>query len=117
MMPYTIRNARPSVLFIPDADLRLEAGQTAVVTVLTPQMQSLLAFRALDVITHERPSPVPVITPSVAEEQPVPAIEEQSSRDETLDTGAPASPLTEEKRRGRKAAARTLTMEENDDAQ
>ena len=43
-MSYTIRNIRPSVLHIPDAALRLESGQAAVVTTLSPQMGELVAL-------------------------------------------------------------------------
>jgi len=55
-MGYILRNLRPSVVFIPDAALRLEPGQTVTVRALTPQLRGLLAARALAVVT---PPPAP----------------------------------------------------------
>jgi len=122
-MSYTIRNIQPSVLFVPDAGLRLESGQTAVVTALTPQMQSLLTLRALEVVTHEGPSSAPVVTPPAPEGPPppaaavvVPAPTAQPPADTPTDTSA-AMPQVEEKRGGRKAAAHAVTVEGRDDAQ
>ncbi|MHB9129966.1 MAG: hypothetical protein ACYDBB_02615 [Armatimonadota bacterium] len=68
-MRYTIRNIRPSVLHVPDAGLRLDSGQTAVVETLSPQMLSLLEARALEAISHDPAPPTPAL---VAPQKPVP---------------------------------------------
>ena len=122
-MSYTIRNIQPSVLFVPDAGLRLEFGQTAVVHTLTSQMQSLLTLNALEVVSHEGPSSAPVVTPPAPDGPPPPAAEvvvlaptEQPPEDTPADTSA-AMPPVEEKRSGRKAAAHAVTVEGRDDAQ
>lgn len=65
-MSYVLRNIRPSVIHIPDAGLRLDSGQTAIVDTLSPQMDALLANRALEAISSD-PNP-PVATVPVAEE-------------------------------------------------
>ena len=61
-MSYTIRNIRPSVLHIPDADLRLDSGQAVVVAMLTPQMGALVDAQAIEVVTSD----LPTLTPAVA---------------------------------------------------
>ncbi len=136
-MSYTIRNIQPSVLFVPDAGLRLESGQTAVVDMLTPQMQSLLTLRALEVVMPEGPPAAPVVTPPAPDGPPPPVsaaampVPEQAPAAPT--TSEPASaefppakaptdsraamPPVEEKRGGRKAAAHAVRVEERDDAQ
>ena len=120
-MAYTIRNVRPSVLHIVDADLRLESGQTAVVPALTPQMQSLLTLRALEVVTHDGPS-APIITPPApdgplppASEVAVPTPAEPPPTETPADTST-AMPAVEEKRGGRKAATHAVTTGGRDDA-
>ena len=104
-MRYTIRNVQPSVLFIPDAGLRLDAGQTAVVGSLTPQMGSLLAIHALEAVAKDAPESVPVVTPPVSDE-PVPAA-----------ISVPEDYRPEAKRSGRKTTEPPVTMEPRDDAQ
>lgn len=73
-MSYTIRNIRPSVLHIPDAGLRLDSGQTAVVASLTPQMEMLVSERALEAFSSDPTPPAPVVTapskPSTEEKKP-----------------------------------------------
>ena len=104
-MRYTIRNVQPSVLFIPDAGLRLKAGQTAIVGALTPQMGALLVIHALEVVAKDVPAAVPVVTPTVSDE-PTPAA-----------FSVPEDHSPEAKRSGRKAAAPLVTLETHDDAQ
>jgi len=77
-MRYTLRNMRPSVVQIPDAGLRLDAGQTVTVEMLSPQTEDLLAQRALEVITSE------------ADPQVMPVIVERNTRKSA--TPAPESP-------------------------
>jgi len=55
-MAYILRNLRPSVVFVPDAALRLAPGDTVTVRALTPQLRGLLTARALEVVT---PPPAP----------------------------------------------------------
>ena len=120
-MPYTIRNARPSVLHIPDAGVRLEAGQTTVVTALTPQMGSLLTARVLEVVTSDVPSSVPVVTPSsldgLSQDAPAMAIPTEQPSAEALAEVVTVPSPAEVKRGGRKAPALPVTMEPRDDAQ
>lgn len=73
-MSYTIRNIRPSVLHIPDAGLRLDSGQTAVVVSLTPQMETLVTERALEAFSRDPTPPAPAVTV-----QNKPATEEKKS--------------------------------------
>lgn len=119
-MAYTIRNVRPSVLHIVDADLRLESGQTAVVPALTPQMQSLLTLRALEVVTHDGPSapmiapPAPEVPPPASDVATSPSAEQQPA--ETPADTSMAMPAVEEKRGGRKATTHAVTTGGRDDA-
>ncbi len=115
-MAYTVRNIQPSVLFIPDAGLRLASGQTAVVDTLTPQMQSLLTLRVLEVATHAGPSSTPVVTPPLALDVAVPTPAEPLPAETPADSSV-AMPPVEEKRGGRKAAAHAVIVEARDDAQ
>ena len=103
-MAYTIRNRQPSVLFIPDADLRLETGQTAEVAALTPQMASLLSVRMLEVMAHDVTPSAPVVALSASDESAPAASSDPDHRPEA-------------KRSGRKTAEPTVTMEPRDDAQ
>ena len=85
-MSYVIRNIRPSVLHIPDADVRLDSGETAIVESLSPLMEELLANRALEAISSD-PDP-PVATPAVeatpltpgATEPAIPVVPEKKTR-------------------------------------
>lgn len=95
-MGYVIRNIHPSVIHIPDADMRLDSGQTAIVEALSPQMEALLAQRALEAISDD---PYPPVVPAHTDETPV-----------TPDI--PASPG----KKGRKSSAPT-EPESSDDAQ
>ncbi|HOS44731.1 MAG TPA: hypothetical protein PK794_13665 [Armatimonadota bacterium] len=72
-MSYTIRNIRPSVLYIPDAALRLESGQAAVVTTLSPQMGELVALRAIEVVANDLPRIAPAVASTVPDAPPPPA--------------------------------------------
>ena len=122
-MRYTIRNVQPSVLFIPDADLRLDAGQTAVVATLTPQMASLLAISVLEVVANDVPASVPVVTPPSLDElsqdtpamaMPIPAGPSSLKAPAEAVTVPPAA---EAKRSGRKTAEPPVILESRDDAQ
>lgn len=67
-MPMTIRNRRPSILYIPDAAVRLDPDGTTTVLAVTPQIQALLARQVLEVIQSTStpavpPSPVPASPP------------------------------------------------------
>ncbi|MHB9129744.1 MAG: hypothetical protein ACYDBB_01470 [Armatimonadota bacterium] len=79
-MSYVIRNIHPTVLYLPDAGLRLESGQTAVVETLSPQMEELLANRALEAISSDPDPPVAAVP---VEDAPMAA-----------DTSEPASPTS-----------------------
>lgn len=68
-MSYVIRNIRPSVIYLPDAGLRLDSGETTVVETLSPQMQELLANQALEAISSE-PDPPVAPMPAPVEEAP-----------------------------------------------
>jgi len=72
-MSYTIRNIRPTVLHIPDADLRLESGQVAVVATLSPQMGELVALQAIEVVASDLPRIVPDVVTALPEAPPPPA--------------------------------------------
>ena len=89
-MRYILRNLRPSVVLVPDAALRLEAGQTVTVSALTPQLRGLLAVRALE-----------VVTPPTALRPPKPS----------------TKPRTEERRGGKRTAPSRPVTEASDDAQ
>jgi hypothetical protein len=62
-MSFTIRNIRPSVLHIPDSGLRLDSGETAVVEMLSPQMEVLVANQALVFLAASEPDSPAVIVP------------------------------------------------------
>lgn len=110
-MSYVIRNIRPSIILIPDAGLRLDSGETAIVETLSSQMQELLANRALEAISSDPDPPVatvPVEEDSVAAE--VTSVTEESTPDEvisvapdvtTVDATAPVVP----EKKTRKASA------------
>lgn len=111
-MSYVIRNIRPSIIHIPDADLRLDSGQTAIVNELSPQMQELLVNRALEAISSD-PDP-PAATVPVKEEtmttEETPSTESVASVD-----AVSATPVTPVKKT-RKSHVATAT-EPQDDAQ
>jgi len=85
-MSYVIRNLHPSVIHIPDARLRLNAGQTAVMETLTPQIETLLVNRTLEIMASNSDSPeaiMPVDGECIASEvtEPaMPAIAEKKNR-------------------------------------
>jgi hypothetical protein len=62
-MSFTIRNIRPSVLHIPDSGLRLDSGETAIVEMLSPQMEVLVANQALVFLVASDPDSPAVIVP------------------------------------------------------
>jgi hypothetical protein len=62
-MSLTIRNIRPSVLHIPDSGLRLDSGETAIVEMLSPQMEVLVANQALVFLAASEPDSPAVIMP------------------------------------------------------
>lgn len=107
-MSYIIRNIRPSVVHIPDAGLRLDSGETAIVDTLTPQMDELLADRSLEVINPPAGSvPVaaePVIAESSEETEPITVVE-------TEEVAAAEVPV----KKTRKTGA-TLSLEQPDEA-
>lgn len=76
-MSYVLRNIHPSVIHIPDAGLRLDSGQTAVVESISPQMEELLVNRALEAISTDPDPPAATVpvdeTPPVAPEVTEPA--------------------------------------------
>jgi hypothetical protein len=121
-MSYVIRNIHPSVIHIPDVGLRLDSGQTAIVETLSPQMQELLANRALEAISSDPDPPVatvPVEEDSVVAE--VTPVTEESTPDEVIsmasdvtavDSTAPVVP----EKKTRKASA-TTTPEQPDGTQ
>lgn len=75
-MRYVLRNLRPSVVQIPDAGLRLDAGQRLTVETLSPQTEDLLAQRALEVISAEAdPQVMPVIVERKTRKSATPAPE------------------------------------------
>lgn len=75
-MRYILRNVRPSVVQIPDAGLRLEAGQRVTVEMLSPQTEELLAQRALEVVsTDPDPQVLPVIVERKTRKSATPAPE------------------------------------------
>ena len=111
-MSYIIRNIRPSVVHIPDAGLRLDSGETAIVETLTPQMDELLADRALEVINPPAGSvPLaaePVTAESSAETEPSAAAEIESAPVEPAEPEVPV-------KKTRKSGA-TLALEQPDEA-
>jgi len=119
-MSYVIRNIRPSILHLPDAGLRLDSGQTAVVETLSPQMEELLANRALEAISSD---PDPPVAPPSVEEEPVPAeatVETEGSASNDAASGeSDVSPLTTPVAPGKKTrkTGTTAVPETADDAQ
>ncbi|HEY3415636.1 MAG TPA: hypothetical protein VGM23_02015 [Armatimonadota bacterium] len=111
-MHYTIRNIRPSVLLIPDAGLRLDAGQTAVVGTLSPQMAALLAHRVLEVVARDPLPPTPV------EETPAPPVASTPVEESPVvpEMTEPPAPVATEKKT-RKSGATTAAAEQPDEAQ
>jgi len=119
-MSYVIRNIRPSVIHIPDAGLRLESGQTAIIETLSPQMEELLAQRALEAISSDPDPPVastPVDEDAIAAdatavaESPAPVDATSETPDATQLTTTVATV-----KKTRKSSA-TAASEPSDDAQ
>jgi hypothetical protein len=81
-MNFTIRNIRPSVLHIPDSGLRLDSGETAVVEMLSPQMEVLVANQALVFLAASEPDSPAVIVPVEIEPVLMTAAEEASESDQ-----------------------------------
>ena len=89
-MAYILRNLRRTVVFVPDAALRLAPGETVTVRALTPQVRGVLAAGVLEVV-----APPPALRPPA---QPTPV--RQTVR-----------------RGGRRASAPPAVTEAADDAQ
>jgi hypothetical protein len=115
-MSYVIRNIRPSVIYLPDAGLRLDSGQTTVVETLSPQMQELLANQALEAISSDPDPPAPVEeAPTAADtstESPAPVpVEDVPVAPPVEESAAPV--VTEKKTR--KSGMATIPSEPSDD--
>ena len=131
-MSYVIRNIRPSIIYLPDAGLRLDSGQTTVVETLSPQMQELLANQALEAISSDPDSPAAPVPAPVGEapatadtsaESPAPvpidAVPVATPVDESAAPVAPpvdesAAPVVTEKKT-RKSGIATIPSEQSDD--
>ena len=117
-MSYVIRNIHPTVLYLPDAGLRLESGQTAVVETLSPQMEELLANRALEAISSD---PDPPVATMPVEDAPMAADTSGPASPTPVDevsvappVDEPAVPVVTEKKT-RKSGIATIPSEQSDD--
>ena len=120
-MSYVIRNIRPSVIYLPDAGLRLDSGETTVVETLSPQMQELLANQALEAISSEPDPPAaPVLAP--VEEAATAADTSTEAPSPAPVEDVPVAPLVEEsaapvvtEKKTRKSGIMTIPSEQSDD--